>query len=187
WKRWLLRLSMRSTSACAVWSNYQARNAEDLLGTTGPAFLRIPYKANHSQSPRDPQLPAGDYVFSGGNTERDYRTLFAAVEGLPIRVIVSCTASEVLQGLTIPANVIVVAAREPSFRRLMAGARMVVLCIKPGLLRGAGEATFLNAMWHGRPVVVADDGSASEYLDDGVNGFVLAAGDVDGLRRRIVQ
>ena len=187
WKRWLIRKALRSTSAVAVWSNYQARNAEQLLGTDGPVFLRIPYKANHSQQEREPELPAGDYVFSGGNTERDYRTFFAAVDGLPIRAIVSCTSSEALQGLTIPPNVIIVAAREPHFRRLMAGARIVVLCIKRGLLRGAGEATFLNAMWHGRPVVAADDGSASEYIEDGVSGFVTASGDVAALRRRILQ
>ena len=64
---------------------------------------------------------------------------------------------------------------------------MVVLCIKPGLLRGAGEATFLNAMWHGRPVIAADDGSAGEYIEDGVNGFVVPAADVEGLRQRIVE
>jgi hypothetical protein len=187
WKRALIRLSLRSVSTVAVWSHYQARNARQLLGTTGPVFLKIPYKANHSQQPREADLPVGNYLFSGGNTERDYRTLFAAVEGLPIPVIVSCTDASVLRGLIVPANVIVVAAREPHFRRLMAGARLFVMCIKPGLLRGAGEATFLNAMWHGRPVVVADDGSAAEYIDDGVNGFVVAAEDVTGLRRRILS
>lgn len=187
WKRVLIRRALRTVSAVAVWSDYQARHAEQLLGTSGPVFVKVPYKANHSQQPREPALPVGDYVFSGGNTERDYRTLFAAVEGLSLRVIVSCTDASVLQGLRVPANVIVVAAREPHFRRLMAGARLVVLCIKPGLLRGAGEATFLNAMWHGRPVLVADDGSAREYLEDGVTGCVVPAEDVEGLRQRIIE
>ena len=123
-------------------------------------FLRVPYKANHSQQPHEPELPVGDYLFSGGNTERDYRTLFAAVAGKLIPVVVSCTDPAVLRGLDVPDNVIIVGAREPHFKRLMAGSRLVALCIKPGLLRGAGEATFLNAMWHGRPVIVADDGSA---------------------------
>lgn len=187
WKRWLIHRALRTVSAIAVWSDYQVRQAEKLFGPNGPRFVRVPYKANHSQQQREPALPIGEYVFSGGNTERDYRTFFAAMDGLPMRGIVSCTDSSVLRGLTVPVNVIVVAAREPHFRRLMVGARIVVLCIKPGLLRGAGEATFLNAMWHGRPVVVTDDGSAKEYLEDGVTGYVLAAEDEAGLRKRLLQ
>jgi hypothetical protein len=187
WKRGLIRLSMRSTSICAVWSEHQVRGAEQLLGTRRPVFLRVPYKANHSQLPPELELPVGDYIFSGGNTERDYRTLFAALGGLSIPVVVSCTDANLLRGMTVPSNVIVVAAREPYFRRLMAGARLVVLCVNPGILRGAGEATFLNALWHRRPVVVADDGSAGEYIEDGVTGFVVGAGDVEGVRRRAIQ
>src|SRR5262245_59882079 len=113
WKRFLIRQSLRSVSVVAVWSRYQANNAEQLLGTSGPVFLKVPYKANHSQHPGEPDLRVGDYIFSGGNTERDYRTLFAAVQGLPVPVIVSCTNAAILQGLKVPANVIIVAAKEP--------------------------------------------------------------------------
>ncbi len=50
---------------------------------------RIPL-ANPSQSASAP-MPVGDYVFSGGHSERDDKTLFDAVRGLSIPVIVSAT------------------------------------------------------------------------------------------------
>jgi glycosyltransferase involved in cell wall biosynthesis len=187
WKKALMRRAVRATDACAVWSRSQVDSNRRELRLPGFAFLFLPYKANHSQQEL-PNAPAlGDYVFSGGNSERDYRTLFGAVAGLDIPVLVSCTDSTAVQGLTVPPNVFLVQAREPHFRRLMAGARLVVVPLKKGLLRGAGEATFLNAMWHSKPVVVADDVSAGDYIEDRRTGFVVPAGDEDALHARIVE
>ncbi len=69
----------------------------------------------------------------------------------------------------------------------MAGARMMALCLKKGILRGSGEGTMLNAMRHGRPVVVADDVSAPDYISDGVDGFIVPAGSAEQIRRRIME
>jgi glycosyltransferase involved in cell wall biosynthesis len=187
WKRAVMRRAVRATDACAVWSRSQVDNNRRELRLPEFDFLFLPYKANHSQQECAPAPALGDYVFSGGNSERDYRTFFRAVAGLDIPVLVSCTDPAALQGLTVPPNVILVQAREPHFRRLMAGARLVVVPLKKGLLRGAGEATFLNAMWHGKPVVAADDVSAGDYIEDGHTGLVVPAGDADALHARIVE
>jgi glycosyltransferase involved in cell wall biosynthesis len=132
-------------------------------------------------------MPVGDYIFSGGDSERDYATLFKAVDGLPIPVVVSTSKASVLKGLSIPENVIVVRAMEPAFERLMAGSRIVVVPINKTIVRGAGEGTFINAMWHGRPLIAADNVAASDYIEDGTDGFVVPAGDAEALRHRIIQ
>ena len=148
--------------------------------------VRSPYKSNHSKFPPI-TLQFGDYVFSGGNSRRDYRTLFEAVRNTDIPVIVSATNPNVYDHLDIPENVILIAAREPAFSRLMAASRFVVIPVLPNLVRGAGEASVCDAMWHGRPVICADNISAFEYIEEGVTGFVTPPGDAARLRERIVE
>ncbi len=169
-----------------VWSKKQVESQAQYLGVPQQKFIFLPYKANHSK--RSPiSISLGNYVFSGGNSQRDYRTLFAAIAGTDIPVIVSATDPEVLKGLEVPANVILVAAREPYFARLIAGSRFVVIPLNSGLVRGAGEASICNAMWHGKPVIAADDTSASDYIQDGITGYVVAAGDVASMKDRVVR
>ena len=76
---------------------------------------------------------------------------------------------------------------EPEFTRMMAGSRFVIMALAAGRDRGYGEQTILNSWWHGRAVVVADDVSASDYITDGEDGYVLDPEDVEGLRSRIVE
>jgi glycosyltransferase involved in cell wall biosynthesis len=160
-----------------------------IYDTPREKFIFIPYKSNHSQTgaARSRPMPVGDYIFSGGDSERDYATLFKAVDGLPIPVIVSRRKDAVTKGLAIPQNVILLKAMEPAFERLMAGSRIVVVPINKTIVRGAGEGTFVNAMWHGRPLIAADNVAAADYIDDGTDGFVVPAGDAEALRHRILQ
>ncbi|GEM_PF-1742798 len=183
---YLIGRALGNVSLIALWSRTQIENYHRVFSVPRIKFVFIPYKANHSKAPSIP-IPVGDYIFSGGNSERDYKTLFEAVQGLPIPVIVSATKSSVIQGLNIPENVILVRAQEPAFERLMAGSRMVALCLKDGIIRGSGEPTILNAMWHRKPVVVADNVAAAEYVNEGVDGFVVPAGNAEQMRRRILE
>lgn len=185
-KTYCIGRALRSTDLVTVWSRPQIENYHRAFRCPRDRFVFLPYKANHSMSASHP-LRVGDYLFSGGNSERDYKTLFEAVRGLPIPVIVSTTKQRTVQGLEVPENVILLRAEKQAFERLMAGSRMVALCLKKGMIRGSGEATFLNAMWHGKPVVVADDVSARDYIEDGVDGFVVPAGSVEQTRRRILE
>ena len=184
--RYFISRSLRNVTLIAVWSRAQIENYHQAFGVPREKFVFLPYKANHSQRTSHP-MRVGEYVFSGGNSERDYQTLFTAVDGLDIPVIVSVTKPAITRGLTVPANVMLISAPEPAFERLMSGSRIVVVCLKADIIRGSGEATILNAMWHSRPVVIADNISASDYIIDGVDGFVVPAGAAEPLRRRILE
>jgi glycosyltransferase involved in cell wall biosynthesis len=185
-RAWLIRRVLRGATLIAVWSRSQIESYHRAFGVPRDQFIFVPYKANHSKSPAL-SMPVGDYIFSGGNSERDYKTLFEAVQGLSVPVIVSTTKPAAVRGLAVPENVILVNAVEPAFKRLVASARVVVLCLKGDIIRGSGEATLLNAMWHGKPVVAADDVSASDYIEDGVDGFVVPAGSAEQVRRRLLE
>jgi len=183
----LLRRAFRSADVCAMLSREMGERYSRELELPAEHFVMIPYKSNHSLLPSEAPLFLGDYVFSGGNSERDYRTLFQAVEGLEIPVLVSTTDPAWTRGGQIPRNVVLIQAQEPHYRRLMAAARLVVVPLTANRLRGAGEASFLNAMWHGRPVICADDVSAPEYIENGVDGIVVPPADPSVLRDAILM
>ena len=185
-RRRLIQRVCAAADAIVVWSRQVVRNYSAAFGVPEDKFVVIPYKANFSKHD-DPILPWGGYVFSGGNSERDYATLFRAVEGTGIPVIVSRTKPALTDSLQCPSNVVIVSATGEHYRRLMAGSDIVVMALRKGLLRGAGEQTVLNAMWYGKPVVAADDVSSSDYVLEGKTGFVVPAGDVTGLRAAILQ
>jgi glycosyltransferase involved in cell wall biosynthesis len=184
--RWMTHRVCRGADCIVVFSRSQIEAYHHVFGVPREKLVFVPYKANHSKSP-SPRLPDGGFIFSGGNSERDYATLFAAVEGLPAAVVVSRTDEALTRGLRPPENVMVVSAREPAYERLMAMSRFVVICVNRGVLRGAGEASFLNAMWHGKAIIAADDVSAPDYIEDGAAGYVVPAGDVAALRARIAE
>jgi glycosyltransferase involved in cell wall biosynthesis len=168
-----------------VWSNEQARGYARELKLPKSHFRVVPYKTNYSKASDNQCQSVGDYVFSGGNSERDYRTLFEAAQGLPIPFIVSTADSRATRDLTIPPNVTVIQAHEPHYRRVMSGARFVVVPLTKNRMRGAGEQSFLSAMWCGRPVICADDVSAPEYITNWVDGVVVPPCDPLALREAI--
>ena len=55
------------------------------------------------------------------------------------------------------------------------------------MVHAAGEASVCDAMWHGKPVIAANDTSLMDYIEEGVSGYAVAPGDVEGLRARIID
>ncbi len=186
-RKHLLRRIIRSVNLCIVWSRRQGENYCRELQLPPNQFAVIPYKSYDSKYARSAPVFRGDFVFSGGDSERDYATLFRAVDGLDIPVIVSSTLASDPRGLKVPENVLLIRAQDPYFARLMAAARIVVIPLVAGRLRAAGDGSFMNAMWHGVPVICADDISAPEYIDNWVDGVVVAPGDAAALRTALVR
>ena len=142
-------------------------------------FVVLPYHI--TASPHDVNATVGDYVFAGGDTERDYHTLIEAVKGLRAKTVIAARSRYHFDGIEVPENVEILTTDSAAFFQLMAGARVVVVPLKRGLFRG-GEQTFLNAMAMGKPVVVLSDCGADEYIHHSETGIVLESGDAAGLR-----
>lgn len=126
----------------------------------------------------------GGYVFSGGRSDRDYRTLFEAVAGLGCRAEVR-TQPFALRGLTAPPNVRVGGmAGYAELGEALAGARCVVVPLQE-VRHAAGLSLIVLAMAAGRPVIATRAGGAEEYVTHGENGLLVEPGDAAGLREAI--
>jgi len=127
----------------------------------------------------------GDYIFSGGNSCRDYETLIEAVRGLSVTVFIASTDPGISPSMSIPENVDIRGYSHEEYIKKLTGCRINVVPLASGLLRSAGQQTFLNAMWLGKPTIVTDIEGASDYINDGEDGFLVPPRDPLALRDAI--
>lgn len=124
------------------------------------------------------------YLFSGGRTDRDYRTLLGAIAGSGIRTVIA-TRSYIVQGLQIP--------REAQINDLLSGAayaaavaqaQAVIVPLKQ-VNHAAGLSLILDAMALGRPVICSDIPAVRDYIADGITGILVPPDNIEALRHAI--
>jgi len=185
-KRYLARRCFLGCCLATLWSSKQVQNYCRRFRLPEKLFVFIPYKATHSKV-NFRNLPVLDFAFAGGNGKRDYKTLLDAVRGTNVTLIISCTRESVLGSIEDLPNVIPLAASEPSYSKLMASCRFVIVPMTSTGLKGGGETSFCNGMWHGKPVIAMDDISAEDYIIEGETGYIVSPGDGTALRNRILE
>ncbi len=184
-KRALFRLGQRSISDIIVYSRSQAERYARYFPFAAAKFNPIPY---HSTLFGRPVQPGdGDYIFAGGDTGRDYRTLIEAARRLKYKTIIAVLHRDHFSGVDIPANVSIASYPKPRFLQLMANAAVVIVPLRKTLLHSGGHQTYLNAMALGKAVIVADDNGADEYISNGVSGMIVEPGDVDAMTDAIAS
>jgi glycosyltransferase involved in cell wall biosynthesis len=126
----------------------------------------------------------GQYIFAGGRSSRDYRTLFEAVSGVDAQLIVNARKFNV-QGLDCPSNVKLhdfMPMRE--YYDLMARSRFVVLPLKDTLY-AAGLGHIVQAMSAGKALVATRTVGTVDYIEDGQTGILVAPYDTQDMRSAI--
>lgn len=127
--------------------------------------------------------PPGDHIFSGGNSLRDYEPLIRAAWCMPNRKFV--IATRLLDGRPdLPPNVEAHPVSHLEFVSLMYSSAVTIVPIQPGLRRAAGQQTYLNAMWMGKPTIVTDTLGVHDHICHKQTGMIVdgsAAGYVDAL------
>ena len=124
------------------------------------------------------------YIFAGGRSGRDYRTLFEAISGLDSQLIVNARKFNV-QGLGCPPNVTIhdfVPVRE--YYALMARSQFVVLPLEDTAY-AVGLGHIVQAMSAGKAVVATRTTSVVDYIEDGQTGILVAPYDTHDMRSAI--
>lgn len=173
-KRAIIRQILLSVARTIAFSDRQRKIWTDMFALSKERFAVVPYWAAVTFDPTD--VRQGDYIFAGGDTERDYETLVRAADGLPYPVLISSFNKAQFTGLKVPPNVRVVSTKHDEYVKLMAGSAVVVVPLKKDTQRFAGQQTYLSAMLMGKPVIVADRG-ADDYIHNWETGIVVEPGD----------
>jgi glycosyltransferase involved in cell wall biosynthesis len=164
-----------------VFSDAERHNLVELVGLPPARVHKVLYR-DKIEASDVAGAAEGRYIFTGGYSNRDYRTFFGAVRTLPDPVVAVASALSDLG--TAPPNVDVrLDISWDAFEELISGCALLVLPLRPG-----GEASGQNVLFRGirhvRPVVATRHDSLVEYLGDDYPGFVPAS-DSQALTRAI--
>jgi glycosyltransferase involved in cell wall biosynthesis len=186
WKIALARGALLGYDTITLWSRKQIAPHAKMFNLPEERFCFIPFKSNHSKRVSY-DLQIGEFIFSGGNGKRDYPCLIEAVRGTEIPVIISATDPNVRKDLKFLPNVIILGAPEPAYAQMIAASQFTVSPSTYSGLKGGAETFCCESMWHSKAVIACCSIAAEDYIVDGETGYVLPSGDVEGLRKRILE
>ena len=130
------------------------------------------------------------YILSvGRDLGRDYKTLFEAVRGLPVQVVVA-TKPEAVAGLTPPPNVrIRFHVPYQDMSALYAGARFVITPLKRADNHDGSETSgqygYLEPMAAGLPVIASDKPVVRDYIEHEKTGILVEPENPAALRAAV--
>ena len=143
------------------------------------------------QDLRQVSVTAGDYIFSGGSTRRDWRTLISAVENIASSVTIvagkdSATGKYGLEGIEIPRNVRVLrSVPRETYSELLSGSRFVVIPVHE-VATDVGWDTLSQSMTLGKAVVTTAIPPLVDYVTDGETAILVPPNDVARLREKVL-
>jgi len=180
---WTQRRIASGAQVIQVFCQIAADNYAVHFGIDKSRFYWIPYCCE-TFAP-EPQQSAANFILASGVHHRDYKTLFAAVDGLPIEIRIVAPTSA-FAGLKLPPNVRVLGHLAPeSYASVVAASHFIVLSLLPDVMRPAGVITYVTAMQAGKCVVVNDRPGAGSYIEHGKTGYLVDAADPTALRKQI--
>jgi glycosyltransferase involved in cell wall biosynthesis len=182
-KKVRVHLAARSVDRFVVWSSHEVEDFAQAFDLPREKLQFVPFHTTLHDY--DYEVRDDGYIFAGGNSDRDYRTLVEAVRPLATPTWIATTRPDLLSGVGVPKCVRVEGTTVDGFRRAMAAARLVVVPMQKGTLRSGGQQTLLNAMLMGKPTIAVGRRWASDYIDDGVNGLIVDYEDAEGMRMAV--
>jgi glycosyltransferase involved in cell wall biosynthesis len=162
------------------------------LGLPASSFDYMPFKINQEALVSSTPTSDRGYIFCGGKTRRDFKTLIAASEalGYPVKIVTTPNEDIAQHGSYLeegpfPPNVEVIrldGSAKP-FIELMANSRFVVLPLKPDIT-GVGIGVYIMAMAMGKCVVISEGPATRGVLTDDL-AVVVPPLDAPALQRAL--
>ena len=173
-KLWVKRFLFRQVSLFIEYFR-QTNGYERHYGIPHGRFRYVPFKINRYE--RVIATPTRDdgYIFCGGNTRRDFKTLIDAVRDLPLPVTIVTMDDAVIAGhgsvldeRQLPAHVRVVRHDgSDSFLDYIAAARLVALPIRRENISASGIGVYLASMALGKCVVISEGPAVNGVVPPG--------------------
>lgn len=182
-KRWLARLSAPALDLVVVHSPDETARYADYLGLARDRVVFVPLQRGRLDVRREEDTEA-PFILAMGSAHRDYRTLIEAVEALGIRTVIVTREDDAAALPRSPFVTFRSNMTREECHELLARARLSVTPIG-NLDTASGQVTFLNAMQFGVPVIATRCPGTEGYIEDGVNGYLVAPFDPEDLREKI--
>ena len=183
--RRILRWLFRQNLAIAVQSKVEYDYFRGLAPLADVRY--IPFGQNGPKEIAPHQITPGDYIFSGGYTNRDYGLLIECARQLQhIRFVIACSRLNRIPP-HVPDNVEIMRDIEfTQFHTLLAGSRLVVVPLLDDV-GAAGQMVALAAMKFRKTVIYPNFDVLSQYFTDNESGIEYEAGNLGSLNRAITS
>ncbi len=167
----VVALADRAICRYIVWSTEEKTAFPGNWGVD-PAKVRCcPFFYTLTEKELEPGVESEGYVFAGGNSHRDYQALLEAAKRLPhLRFVIATTK---LRGRDLPPNVLAQPTTHEEFIDQLRKASAVVIPMRKGLRRSAGQQTYLNAMLLGKPTIVTEAYGVRDHVSDGETALIV--------------
>lgn len=179
----VLEMRVAAPSLHAIFAHASPEEAQrftSALRVRKGLFRFVPF--HYSLEEPLPETKLGDYVFSGGNSGRDYPTLLNALSGCGYRAIICTHEISAFRNLRVPENVQLISVPQQRFSELMAASAAVVVPLMKDDIHPAGHTVVVTAMALGKPIILAAPADYRSYIEDGRTGLLTAAEDSARLR-----
>mgnify|MGYP001137173066 CR=1 FL=1 len=133
----------------------------------------------------------GDYIFSGGSTKRDWKTLISAAEKINSKFIIaagkdSASGKYGLEDINIPKNIkVLFDIPSKQYRKLISKALFAIIPLK-NVLTDVGWETLTQAMTMGKVVIVTKIPPLEHYIEDGKTGLFVEPNNSEDFREKIL-
>jgi glycosyltransferase involved in cell wall biosynthesis len=129
-----------------------------------------------------------DFLFSPGRDPgRDYKTLLESVDGLPVDLKITAKDSQIKNLLPLSNNIKQYDFTPLELRTQYSKAKVVILPLKisKGSNNAMGCSTLVEAMAMGKAIIATETNTTKSYIEHGVNGLLVPAGDPVAMREAI--
>lgn len=172
-------------------SRLETERYKDIFPDVADRFAFVPWGGD-VQGWRDFQLPPpapADQPFrilSAGRSGRDYPTLAAALKDEDVAISIICDNAEAIAGVATAGNIkILRACYGADYIKEIKDSDIVVVPLSVTDI-SAGQMVIIQAMAYGKPVVVTNTPTISDYIVDGENGLLVRHRDPDDLRAKVL-
>ena len=133
-----------------------------------------------------PPITTDRYVFASGSAHRDWSTLFDALEHVDCDAIISAELDRLPPGAATRSPRIQVTDHvSPADGQSLAARALVVVVPMRETELPAGPSVLVDAMALGRAVVATETRGTTDYVRDGITGWLVPAGDATALAEAI--
>ena len=170
-----------------LFSTSEQRDCQKIFKISANKLSYIPFHILHENELSKFEPHEEDFIFSGGNSCRDYETLFEAVSSLEIKTRVFSTINFDMKRLPKNVEIILNDHSVRAFYGPMSNAILVVILLESDILRSAGQGTYLSAMYLGKCCIVSDTPGVRDLIEDGETGIIVPPRDPEKLRNTIIE
>jgi glycosyltransferase involved in cell wall biosynthesis len=180
-KRWPYRLQIALMKMAIPGIDYffctsteEEKIYSEMFGISRSRITFLPLMAPRSHF-EEPDRPKKDYIFSYGNSDRDFETLVRAVSHLNIKTYILSRRYQ--SDVPLPENVSILRDRIPEKELIgwIASSRMVVFPLKDYHV-SAGQLSMLEVMALARPLIITENMATKEYAVHRQSALFFAAG-----------